>query len=121
MTITIFLKLIGFVFLMACGQILFKYTAISMGQQNIIENIVKLFLTPFFLLAIVLYAIATLLWVHILQTVPLGIGYSFMALGFVLVPLADWFLFAQRYPTLYLIGVLLIVGGIIVIGFSSKI
>ena len=107
----IYLKLVAFAFLLATGQILFKQAALRMGEHlNIISFVLNGWLTA----ALVLYGAATILWVLILRTTPLSIAYPFAALGFIIVPIASYFIFKEEITLTYIGGALLICVGIIV-------
>lgn len=104
--------LVAFSVLLASGQILFKYTAQSSPEMNSMSALLLLFRSPSMWAAVVLYGLATLLWIYILQQIPLSRAYPFVALGFILVPLAGLFLFDEVVPRIYWFGVLLIISGI---------
>jgi drug/metabolite transporter (DMT)-like permease len=107
--------LIGFACLLATGQALFKMSAPSADQQvNAIGWAIILLKQPSFWAAISLYGCATLLWVYLLQSVPLSRAYPFAALGFVIVPVLAVGLFGERLTPTYIAGAALIVAGIIV-------
>jgi multidrug transporter EmrE-like cation transporter len=89
------LQLTGFAFLLASGQILFKKTAISLPPLNSVDGFIALALNPWLWAALILYGTATLLWIIILQNVQLSLAYPFVALGFVLVPLASWLFYSE--------------------------
>lgn len=105
--------------LLASGQVLFK---VAGREANLIRHwseIVDLIMTPWLWAALIVYGIATLLWVILLQRVPLSRAYPFAALGFVLVPAAASWLFGERITLQYVFGATLIVVGIIAIGLSE--
>ncbi|NCC20926.1 MAG: transporter [Alphaproteobacteria bacterium] len=113
--------LTGFAFLLATGQILFKQTASTLSAPLAsIEGLTALAFNPWFWLALMLYGAATLLWIMILQTVPLSLAYPFMALGFVLVPLASWLFFKETLTLGYAAGVGFIILGLGLITASAK-
>jgi len=56
------------------------------------------------LLALAVYALATLLWVYVLRTVPLGAAYAVFSLAFIIVPLASHSLRGERLTAITLIG-----------------
>jgi drug/metabolite transporter (DMT)-like permease len=60
-----------------------------------------------------LYGVTTVVWIWVLSRSELGKVYPLMALAFVLVPVATYFLFNERFSMTYMIGIALIVGGII--------
>ncbi|MEM7071510.1 MAG: 4-amino-4-deoxy-L-arabinose-phospho-UDP flippase [Pseudomonadota bacterium] len=114
------IKLAIFAILLAVGQILFKLSALKIGQERLIENLDKLLLMSTFIFALAIYGTATILWIHILQHVSLGVAYSAIAFVFVLMPVAGWFLFSERYSPLYFLGMGCIILGLILIAFSRK-
>jgi len=103
---TIVLCVIG----IAAGQVLFKFVAL--GMQNTDTVLDSKVLVPF-VAALALYAVVTLVWIWVLQFVPLSLAYPFMALSFVLVPVASWLLLAEQLGVRYIVGVLLIGAGVL--------
>lgn len=113
------LQLCAFSLLLAGGQMLFKYAAAAAPALSSLKGFVGLAFVPWFWAALVLYGTATLLWISILQKTPLSMAYPFVALGFVIVPLASWFLFREPLTLGYGVGVALIIGGLGVIAASA--
>jgi multidrug transporter EmrE-like cation transporter len=107
-------ELISFPLVLATGQILFKRAALQIGSTQGTGWILDIARLPTMWLAVVLYAAATLLWVRILTTVPLSRAYVFVALCFVIVPAAGYYLFDESISVRFAIGTLLIVAGVIV-------
>lgn len=101
----------------AIGQILFKISANSMNRTGTffaIETLAVFFAT------MVLYGITSVGWVLILRKTELGKVYPFMALAFVIVPLASRIIFGERFAPSYFIGTALIMAGIAVTVASSR-
>ena len=72
---------------MAGGQLLFKIAAMrGAGARHSSERIAGLLLNGYFIVALVLYAALTVLWVWILSFTPLSRAYPFVALAFALTP-----------------------------------
>jgi multidrug transporter EmrE-like cation transporter len=69
---------------------------------------------PVLWLAIILYGVATILWIFLLQTIPLSRAYPFAAIGFVLVPLAGIIVFGEKVTVAFVVGAALIVSGLLV-------
>lgn len=105
-------QLIAVSITVAFGQILFKVGADSGPAGDSVLAIVRLTLQPVVIVALVLYGGAVVLWVVTLQQVPLSLAYPFMALGFVLTPLAGALVFNEPLDLRYCIGMGMIVGGI---------
>ncbi len=121
-----FFYLIIFVLLMCTGQILFKKTALILSQSNlavnfnkILETFITLIKIPYFFLALIVYASATLFWLFILQKIPLSIAYPFTALAMVIIPILSIFLFQEKLSFNYWIGAAFIVIGIFIISIKS--
>jgi drug/metabolite transporter (DMT)-like permease len=95
---------------LAIGQLLFKYCAASLHGG---ESYFNLKAAGFFVLAISIYAIASVAWVFVLQREELGRVYPLMAIAFILVPLGSHYFFGEQFHAQYLVGVVLIVGGVI--------
>jgi drug/metabolite transporter (DMT)-like permease len=111
-TFAVWLQLLCFPVALTAGQILFKRSA----QQVDVSGpwVFALMRLPSMWVALALYAIATVLWVRILTTVPLSRAYPFAAVAFVLVPAAGYLLFHEPINARYAFGAALIVVGVIV-------
>lgn len=94
------------------GQILFK---VSSQHVVVDKGPVGLFMSLMswqFLLALVFYAIGTFLWVVVLKYVPLNRAYPFMAISFIVLPVAGYFLFGEPLTIRYMIGLVIFVTGL---------
>lgn len=69
--------------------------------------------SPYLLSGGALYGAATLVWIWLLSKMPLSQAYPFMALGFVLVPLASAYFFGEQLHLKYWAGMACIIGGIL--------
>lgn len=109
---TIWGLLIGTPVLVSFGQVLFKVV----GQRWSPEaGLLRLVLDPVFACSMAVYAAATLSWIVVLRTVPLGLAYTFTALGFALVPALSMLFFGEALGMRYAIGVACIVAGLLFI------
>lgn len=95
----------------SCGQLLFKRAGIDIEAADDWLNVRALTTIG---VAAVIYGVATLLWISVLRSVPLNKAYLFMALSFVLVPLASSALYGERLSAGLLLGCLLVISGIVV-------
>lgn len=114
MTLTLaqIIQLIGFSALLASGQTLFKLSALNAPALNSFQGLIGLFTNIWFWAAITLYGGATLLWIYILQNVPLSLAYPFVALGFIFVPAIAFFFFKEPFNIYYVGGIALIIAGL---------
>ena len=104
-----------YVAILSSGQLLFKKAALSTGAINGFGDIRLLAANSWLWLALILYGVATVLWVAILQRVPLSTAVLFNALCFVLVPLSAAFFFDEGLGWRHAIGITLIVSGLVVV------
>ena len=101
------------------GQLLFRQAAVSTPPLHSLAAVARLLLNPAFLLAMVIYGAATLLWVRVLQKMPLWQAYPFMALGFVVVPVVALLTSRGTVSVRFALGLVLVVSGLILIGGRS--
>ena len=115
------IQLIGFTLLMSMGQLLFKKTAMTITNNSIteatglLEGIIRALQIPWLYAALLVYALATVFWLYILQRVPLSIAYPFSAIAMILVPLLSTYFFSEKIALSYWVGASLIIMGITVI------
>lgn len=102
--------------MISVGQVLFKLAGgridgrTATGAMGVLHTL----LDPFLLVALAIYGTATILWIYVLRHVPLSQAYPFMALSFVLVPLASWLFFGETLGLRYWIGAGLLLSGMAV-------
>lgn len=113
----IYLITILCVFAIAVGQILFKISANILGTSDSIFNLKGL---TILFVALVIYALTTLLWVWILQKVDLGKIYPFMALAFIFVPIGSYFFLGENFNFAYWLGLSFVITGIVIITAFSN-
>jgi drug/metabolite transporter (DMT)-like permease len=118
MTIPNQLLLIAFSCRMSIGQLLFKYGASNTTTTGVQRDTISTFLQPTILLGLLVYGGATILWIKLLQSIPLSTAYPYASLAFVLVPICSKFLIGEWLTLQYALGMCLIVGGILVIGLD---
>jgi drug/metabolite transporter (DMT)-like permease len=97
--------------ILAAGQILFKYTANAVKLEGTVWRAEVLGLAAG---GLAIYAVATLLWIALLQEAPVSRVYPYVGLSFVLVAGAGWWLFKEQVGSGYLIGLALIIAGLLV-------
>lgn len=100
----------------AAGQLLFKRVSIEIEASGGWMHSRVLTLG---LLACAVYGAATLMWIQLLRNAPLNQLYPFMALSFVLVPIASAWLFHEPLNLAYAIGTALIVAGVSVVTYYA--
>lgn len=100
---------------MAIGQVLFKFAA-DRAKVNAAEG----FLTPllsdwYFLAAVAVYGLLTILWVWVLTRIPLSRAYPFVVLAFVFTPVLASVLFGESLTGWYFLGLGLVLLGLAVL------
>ena len=106
--------LLGFVLLLSGGQLLFKKAAISVPAVDWVSALIPLAKNVCVWSALLLYGVAVVLWIVILQKIPLSTAYPFTALCFIIVPLAATLFFQEPYSLKTLAAAVLILGGVYV-------
>ena len=101
------------VFMLAVGQILFKYASGKMDIEND-GFIAAVILNPALIIALSVYAFATLCWLIVLKGVPLRLAYPFAALGFFIVPLMSHFFLGEPLRWSSFAGAAIIMAGVYV-------
>ena len=107
-----------FTVMLAVGQLLFKKSGLSIRGLPLGEALVNLAQLPAFYAALVLYGLATLLWVWLLSRVTLMQAYPWVAAGVVIIPLLSAAVFGERVNATYWLGAALIVAGILITQYS---
>jgi len=102
------------VVLIAVGQLMFKAAASQWKIDGWSWSTLAGFLSPIMIGALVIYGLATVLWVYVLRSVPLSAAYAIFALAFLIVPVLAHFVLGERLQPNVLIGGLMIVAGIVV-------
>jgi len=98
---------------MSLGQVLFKVSAVSLNESG------SIFAPRTFLIlsgTFVVYVLVSVGWVWVLRKAQLGEVFPFYSLAYILVPLASYHLFDERFSNGYLLGVALIIGGLLLCG-----
>jgi len=102
------------VVLIAVGQLLFKSAAGQWRIDGFSWATLRGFLSPVMLIALFIYAAATLLWVFVLRTVPLSSAYALFSLAFLIVPVLARIFLGEALTMNTLAGGAVIVVGVII-------
>lgn len=93
------------------GQILFRLAAQRLDSSRLWASALG---NPWLWVALVVYGLATVLWIHVLRTAPLHRVYPLFALAFVCVPLVEHWVWQQPMRWQSWVGGALIVAGVAV-------
>lgn len=114
LTLTQILLLAAYAAGMSGGQLLFKSAALRYGAVggDTSERLFGLLHNVYFLVAVLLYAGLSVLWVWLLSFTPLSRAYPFVALAFALTPFLGALVFQEAVSARLIIGVLFILCGL---------
>jgi multidrug transporter EmrE-like cation transporter len=101
----------GALFCTVAGQLLFRGAAIAANANGTFFNMRSM---VGYATAITLYMVMTVLWSHALREMTLSKAYPFMALAFLILPVAEHFLYGQTWSWNAVVGGAIIVVGVIV-------
>jgi drug/metabolite transporter (DMT)-like permease len=101
------------VVVLVCGQLLFKLAAHD-KQVSSINDMAKLIVSRYVIIAVFLYGLGVFLWVYILTKVPLSFAYPIQVLAFPLVLIFSIFLFQESIPLYRWVGIIVIILGVII-------
>ena len=102
------------VLMIAVGQMLFKAAAGQWRVQGWSWESVRTLFSPALVLALVIYATATVMWVFALRSVALSVAYPLFALTYVVVPLLAYFAHGEPLTGKAFAGAAIIIVGVIV-------
>jgi drug/metabolite transporter (DMT)-like permease len=105
---------------MSLGQILFKFSALSLSPSGAVAptaagQLYQLGFNPYFLGAMSLYFGLSVLWVWILTFTPLSRAYPFVALAFIITPFVSHFVFMEALDLRFYFGLSFIVVGLVLV------
>jgi len=109
----IFLTLVC-VAMVAVGQVLFKVAAGHWRVDGFGVATLRSFLSGWMIVALVVYAIATVLWVYVLRLAPLSLAYPLFALAFIVTPILGHYLLGEPLSWRVFAGGAVIVAGVII-------
>jgi len=99
------------------AQLLLRKAALTGASPTNPLSLVK---NAWFLTGLAAYAISVLTWLFVLRRVPLAVAAPFIALVYVLVPLASRLLFEDTVSTKMWIGMLFVVFGVTLVAQGSS-
>jgi multidrug transporter EmrE-like cation transporter len=117
MTIVNLLLILANTLLLVCGQFLWKF-GLKYNEMSFrsLRAVAQLLISPYILGGLMLYAIATVLWLFILSRVDLGLAYPIQSLAYIFAIFGAYWIFNEPLSVPKIIGCLLILSGVICIG-----
>jgi len=98
----------------ACGQILFKLASEFFPKSLAFTDLLSFALNRYFLSALVIYGLATILWIYALKLVPLNVAYPLMSLAFIIVPILSYIFLREAIEYKTFVGTLVIILGLLI-------
>jgi drug/metabolite transporter (DMT)-like permease len=99
------------VLMISSGQVLFKSAALQTASAT---GVIERWLNTPLIIALVIYGVATLLWIWVLRHTSLSLAYPMFALAFLIVPLLAHFFLQEPVSIKTFIGGALIIAGVLV-------
>lgn len=120
MSITYILMILANTLILVAGQFLWKMgmTKNEHSFSSIID-IIKILLSPYILSGLIMYGLATILWLFILTKVPLSVAYPLQSFAYIISIFGAFFFFNEPITIWKVVGVLFIMLGVSVIGLSE--
>ena len=100
--------------LMVTGQTLWKLGATG-KEVNTLGQLLRLFLSPYVLAGLMVYAFASVLWIYILNKGELSYVYPIQSTAFIFALIIGTTIFKEQLTASKIIGVLVICLGVIII------
>lgn len=106
--------------LMSFGSLGLKGAITSVGGfgnnvGTLYKDIVALLLNPIFMVGLLLYGSGTLLWMRVIATEPLSVGYPILlSIAFIAVTLGAVIFFQESISPVKLLGMVIIVVGVVI-------
>jgi drug/metabolite transporter (DMT)-like permease len=100
---------------MAGGQFLFKTAALRLPGGDIAGRALALAVNGWFLAAVALYGVLSVLWVWVLTFTPLSRAYPFVAIAFALTPLVGAIVFGEPLSARVIAGIAVVAAGLVLI------
>lgn len=104
--------LVVFAFGMSAGQVLFKLSSASVQRSLELSTLINLCSNAYFIAAVIVYALMTLLWVWILSTIPLSVAYPFSGLAIIFTTLFSIVFLRESISVDFVIGMILLLAGL---------
>lgn len=95
---------------LSTGQILFKLSASQIDFR--LAKFIPSLLNPTLIIALVIYGVATVLWLAVLKTTPLSVAYAFTSLAFFLVPILSSVFLHEALKARTFVGAIFIICGV---------
>ena len=108
------------------GQIILKFgidKSLNIHNLKSINNLLDFFIVftyPLVLLGLVFYGLSAFLWIVVLSELDLSIAYPILGMTYIFVLLLSYFILGESLSMFKVSGTLLVLLGVVLIGFGSR-
>ncbi len=117
---SVMIMMFSAIILNVCGHLFLKAGMNKIGAISVDQLLVsftKIFSTPFVILGLVSYVSSVAMYMVVLSRVDVSYAYPLMmGLGYVLIVLFSWQIFAEPFSTFKWVGIVLILVGVSLLG-----
>lgn len=104
------------IFMLVCGQVLWKIGMNKLQLQVSIKNIINILLNPYIFSGGIMYVFATFIWLNLLSKEQLSRIYPLQSLCYIVGAIVGIIVFRENLSVFKILGALLIFSGAILIG-----
>jgi drug/metabolite transporter (DMT)-like permease len=110
--------------LLVAGQTLLKVGLLRIGGTSfmswpLLQNVAKLFATPYIVLGFAVYGVSAILWLDVLSRLDFSVAFPLVSLTYIFALVIGSVLFHEQVGLSRIMGVILICGGLVFIVKSA--
>jgi multidrug transporter EmrE-like cation transporter len=111
----------------AVGQLSMKSGMIRVRRKSggdlgpIIKALPKIFTDLYVLGGVSIYVLSTVLWLWVLSKVPLSFAYPCISVSYIIIIIAGKFVFREKIDLWKISAIILILAGVVALGFSESV
>jgi multidrug transporter EmrE-like cation transporter len=117
---SVMIMMFSAIVLNVCGHLFLKAGMNRIGAisaDQLLASFTKIFTTPFVILGLLSYVSSVAMYMVVLSRVDVSYAYPLMmGLGYVMIVLFSWQIFAEPFSTFKWIGIILILAGVSLLG-----
>lgn len=108
--------------ILVVGQFLWKF-GMSKKEHDFgsVFQILKVLFSPYIFTGLVMYGVATVIWLFILSKVQLSVAYPLQSLAYIITLFGAYYIFGEPLTFWKVVGVLFIMLGVSIIGISETV
>ncbi|CAM3131056.1 EamA family transporter [Filibacter tadaridae] len=107
--------------ILVAGQFLWKFGMTKKEHDfGSVFDILKVLFSPYIFTGLIMYGVATVIWLFILTKVQLSVAYPLQSFAYVITLFGAYFIFGEPLTFWKVVGVLFIMLGVSIIGISES-